>query len=155
MSTRWIQVASLKPLTEGPVLELGLTEGGRWVASAADNSVIDMEATGNYLPLFPLLEFSYEKAKEVLLHEFSTRGLDQAWLTVFPFEGLVAAALTSGSKFWPDLALRWIDRMRMSAPLIDALSFLVKEGKTQGSVCYQKFVINRRRRSNRSLVWRS
>jgi hypothetical protein len=128
---RWLEAASLKPTIEGPILEFGLTPDGRWVVSAADGSVVDVESTGEYLPLFPLLEVSYDKAREDLYREFSIRGLNPDWLKLFPFDRVVASALTGGSKFWPDLALDWAERLEMSEVLCNALDFLQKHGKTQ------------------------
>jgi hypothetical protein len=118
-------------LAEGPVLEIGLTEEGRWVVAAADGSVADVKATGNYLPLFPLLEMSFDEARAHLAVEIKKHGLNEKWLRLFPFEELVAAALMSRSKSWASRALQWLDRFGPSQILCAAVDMLRSTGITQ------------------------
>jgi hypothetical protein len=146
-NTKWVEVASLRRIPEGPTLDLGLTEEGRWVAVAADGSVFDVAAAQNYMPFFPLLDLSYEGAREMLVSEFSNRGLDPQWLALFPFERVVASAFTSGSKFWPDLALRWMDKIKMSNVLEDSLNFLHQHRKTQQQRHAERRLLAQYRRS--------
>src|SRR3990170_694307 len=130
-AVRWVLVASVKPLAAGPVLEIGLTEDGRWVVAAADGSVVDVEALENYLPLFPLLEMPIVEARENLEGEFKKRGLNEEWLLFFPFEAMVAAALTSRSKSWSNFALRWLDKLGPSETLCAAVDVVRRTGMTQ------------------------
>lgn len=130
-TVRWLLAASLKPLAVGPALEIGLTEDGRWVVAAADDSVVDVEALENYLPLFPLLEMPFEKARETLEAEFKKRGLNEKWLLFFPFENMVAAALTSRSRSWSNLALQWLDKLGPSQTLCAAVDLVRSTGMTQ------------------------
>jgi hypothetical protein len=113
------------------VLEIGLTEEGRWVVAAADGSIADVEAAENYLPLFPLLEGSFDEARDSLEAEFRKRGLNEKWLQFFPFEEMVAAALISRSKSWAGLAFEWLDTLGPSDTLCAALDLVRNTGMTQ------------------------
>lgn len=130
-TVRWVLVASLKPLAAGPVLEIGLTQDGRWVVAAADGSVVDVETLENYLPLFPLLEMPFDEARENLEAEFKKRSLNEKWLLFFPFEDMVAAALTSRSKSWSNLALQWLEKLGPSETLCAAVDVVRSTGMTQ------------------------
>jgi hypothetical protein len=128
---RWALVAILRPLAAGPVLEVGLTEEGRWVVAAADGSITDVEATQDYLPLFPLLEMSFEDARKALRAQFLQHGLNANWLAFFPFEQIVVAALVSRSAAWAGRALQWLDTLSPSAALRAAVDTLRSTGITQ------------------------
>jgi hypothetical protein len=144
----WIPVALLKPIPDGPELELGLTEDGQWVRPAAENSVIVASSPKSYLFFFTLLEMSHQQARETLEREFTTHGIDREWVRFFPFEQLVASALTSGSKFWPDSALPSLDTMEISDIIRDALDVLQKNGKTQQQRHAARRLLKKCRQSN-------
>ncbi len=127
----WLPVASLQPVPGDPTLTVGLSQNGTWVVASIDGSVLDLEVTGNYLPLFPLLEIPYEAARNALLEELHRNRIDQSWLVVFPFEQTVAAALKSVSKYWPDYALRWIPSLPISDVVREGLTLLEQKGRTQ------------------------
>lgn len=128
---RWMLVASIRPLAEGPLLEVGLTEDGRWVVATADGSVVDLQAAGNYLPLFPLLELPVDDARDRLRTQFAERGVNEQWLHLFPFQELVVEALTGRSKSWASLAFRWLERLGPSEMLNAAVDVLRSTGLTQ------------------------
>ena len=89
------------------------------MVAAADGSVMDVQATRNYLSLLPLLELSIDDARHRLNTEFKKSGMDEKWLHFFPFDELVAAALTSRSKAWSSLGrsdgLKGVLRQRFCA----------------------------------------
>ncbi len=130
-NVEWIEVAALYPSPHGPILEIGLTKEGHWVVAAADGSVHDLTETSEYLPLFPLLERSFEDVRNTLETEFARRGLDEGMLASFPFELVVESALKSTLTAWPDLALTWVDRLPVSDSLLQALIYLEANGRTQ------------------------
>jgi len=75
-SIRWKLVASFEPMPDVPTVELGISENGTWVVPAADATVWDVDQTGRYMPLFPLLRMSYFQTRSVLEHEFGRHGID-------------------------------------------------------------------------------
>jgi len=81
--------------------------------------------------MFSLLEKSPDNAVEVIRSELATHGLDEAWIEHIPFQHIVVAALESGSKFWPDLALDWVPYIGSSTQIVTALQMLHRHGRTQ------------------------
>jgi hypothetical protein len=128
---RWAPVATLTTVPETPALQLGVSSKGRWLVVSPDGTVDDFESTQYYWPLFSLMEISHHDASEKLRVELAKHNLDKAWLEHFPFERIVAAALKSDSKYWPDHALSWVPSFRMSAEIRSALELLSKQGRTQ------------------------
>lgn len=142
----WILAAALKPLVEGPVLQIGLTEDGNWVVAAGDGSVVDVKAADNYMPLFPLFEMSLEEARERLASEFRKHQLNENWLLIFPFEDLVSAALTTRSKSWAGLALDWANTLGPSDALCAAVDLARGTGMTQAQRHRAAQILSRWRR---------
>ena len=130
-SVSWVPVASLISPPGSLALHLGLSSQGRWLVVSPDGTVDDFEARQSYLHLFPLMEMSRADVTEMLLAEFATHRLNQAWIEYFPFEEILAAALKYDSKFWPDFALQWVPSFSRTAAIMEALEVLNKQGRTQ------------------------
>jgi len=128
---RWKLAASFKPAQDKPTLEFGRSENGNWVVLGGDGSVRDVDDDRDYLPFYPLLEMTLVRVRTVVADEFRRHGISVEWLTEFPFPQIAASALRSGSKFWPDDALQWVDQLLPCNELEDALRFLQEEGRTQ------------------------
>ena len=128
---RWLPIASIELRQAGSGLQIGLSDQGQWVVAAADGTVANVESADEYLPLFPLLEMPLDEARAVLATELRARRLPEEWLHAFPFDGLVVAALTARSKFWPGLALSWAAALHGSERVIAALDVVQKLGLTQ------------------------
>ena len=105
-----------------------------------------VEETENYLPLFPLLETSFNEAHESLEAELRRCGLNEKWLQFFPFEKLAAAALMTRSPSWAGLALRWVDKLGPSETLFAALDVVRYTGMTQQQRHQAAQVLSRWRR---------
>jgi len=130
-SQRWVHIVSFTPNPHGPVMRLGLTEGGYWGIATGEDEFLEFNDGDNHLPLFPLLELPYAEARGTIAGALRDSGLSELWVQLFPFEQLTAAALRSESRFWPDYALRWVHETQLSPAIADALEYVLKEGKTQ------------------------
>jgi len=128
---RWKLVASFAPVPDAPIVELGISENGTWVVPATDATVWDVDETGRYMTLFPLLLMSYFQARNVLELEFGRHGIDPQWVSEFPFAKIAASALKTSFGGWPDGALEWAPSLPPSDDLRDGLTFLNKQGRTQ------------------------
>ncbi len=127
----WLPLAKIRPNEDGPEIMVGFSERSTIVVRASDGSVTDVDSNQFFLPLYPLLELPYLSVRQLLADELKRRGIDSKFLDVFPFGGLVTAALRSDSKFWPDLALRCLDELAPDETVKGALEHLLQHGKTQ------------------------
>lgn len=130
-NVRWKLAASFKPVEDKATLEFGLSEDGDWVVPTSDGSVRKLSEGREYLPLYPLLEVQLPELRTAIEREFRRHGISLEWLEEFPYALIAASALTSGSKYWPDDALRWTENLPLSGELENALRFLRQEGRTQ------------------------
>jgi hypothetical protein len=128
----WTPAATLIVKLGTPALSLGLSSTGRWLLfSRGEGTVFDFDTAQYYLWLFPLLEMSHRDANEAIISELKKHALDEAWIEYFPFQQIVAAALESDSKYWPDLALDWVPSVAPSPLIVAALQVLGQQGRTQ------------------------
>jgi hypothetical protein len=65
---------------------------------------------GNFMPLLPLLEIDFEKAKRVVEDGANEVGLPSEARAAFPFEDIIVFALEWETDYWPTSAVDWVER---------------------------------------------
>jgi hypothetical protein len=123
---KWVSVTRL----DKPRIELGLSSEAGWVR-ITEAAVTEYKPGKPCVFLLPVLEIDLGDAHRALEQGVQARGLSTEFITVFPFEEVVATGLESHSEHWAGLALKWAEQMPSTPRLQNALQTMTKSGPTQ------------------------
>ncbi|MEX2964352.1 hypothetical protein [Microbulbifer sp. TYP-18] len=125
-SIRWIEVVALEALG----LFLGLSYNGNWIRIGKE-SVYEFYAGQSYMPLYPILEAVLPDVKKALKDGLKSAQLPVELLESFPFQKVALSGLNSGSEYWCNLSLKYVEQLRYDEELVDALNACSKSAPTQ------------------------
>lgn len=81
------------------------------------------QQVGNLTPLLPLLELPFSEAYEIVRSGVECANLEEKALETFPFEGIVACAITWETEGWLMGVMDWLEQ---GYPLTERLASLLR-----------------------------
>ncbi len=125
-SLKWIEVVTLEAIG----LLLGISCNGNWVRMGKE-SVFEFFAGQSYLPLYPILELALLDVKMAVKGGLESSQLPIELLESFPFQEVAFSGMNSGSEYWCDLSLKYVEQLRYDEELVNALNACSKNAPTQ------------------------
>ncbi|ARU57343.1 hypothetical protein OLMES_3302 [Oleiphilus messinensis] len=125
-SLKWIEVVTLGSLG----LILGISCNGNWVRMGKE-SVYEFYSDQSYMPLYPILEAVLLDVKMAIKKGLQSSQLPVELIESFPFQEVALSAMNSGSVYWCDLSLKYVERLRYDEELVNALNICSKNAPTQ------------------------
>ncbi len=120
---RWLPVIQIKK-----DVWYGLSEDGDWVAGSEDKNVriVELSMSEPTAPLLPCLEHSRSEMETLVILGLKSLGLLETVAHTFPFDAAVHCGLESGSDYWMELSLEWLQSMPIDNTIAKILSRVVK-----------------------------
>ena len=104
---------------------LGLTKSGYWTVGS-DDSIVVFEPEMPLVSLLPCLEIEYIHFCEVAKDTFYRLGLPEELINSFPTSELIGLALIEGSEYWVELALNWLEYIKIDDQIREQLQQFAK-----------------------------
>ncbi|TCI04834.1 hypothetical protein EZV61_02350 [Corallincola luteus] len=125
-SLKWVKVVTLDTLG----LLLGISSNGRWLRVGSE-SVYEFDSKKSFMPLYPILEVVLKDVKFAIKRGLESQQLPADLLESFPFQDVVLSGINSGSEYWCNLSLKYVEQLPCDVVISKALDLCSKNGPTQ------------------------